>query len=92
MLLDEELDAQLDKFPTPEEVEELVSMLGVTTLRDMAAEIVNASIEHTKGNLDRLAYAKLINGWIATAEEMIAAGRNAHRISARRRKPKANGG
>ena len=85
MLLDEELDAQLEKFPAQGEVEELCAMLRVATLREMATEIVNGGIEHAKGNLDRLEYAKLLNSWIATAEETVAAGRNVSRIASRRR-------
>ena len=50
----------------------------------MAAEIVNGSIEHAKGNIDRLEYVRLVNGWIATAEETVAAGGRLSRIAARR--------
>ncbi len=84
--LDEELADQLDKLPHPEDVEELCSVLRVATLRELAAEILNGGIEHAKGNLDRLEYLKLINSWIATAEETVAAGRNVSRIASRRRK------
>ena len=84
--LDEELADQLDKLPPPEDVEELCSVLRVATLREMAAEVVNGGIEHAKGNLDRLEFTKLINSWVATAEETVAAGRNVSRIASRRRK------
>ncbi len=84
--LDEELADQLDKLPPPEDVEELCSVLRVATLREMAAEILNGGIEHAKGNLDRLEFTKLINSWVATAEETVAAGRNVSRIASRRRK------
>ena len=76
---------QLDKLPAPEDVEELCSVLRVATLREMAAEIVNGSIEHAKGNIDRLEYARLLNSWIATAEETVAAGRNVSRIASKRK-------
>ena len=82
--LDAELAGQLDKLPAPEEVEELCSVLWVATLREMTTEIVNSSIEHARGNIDQKEYARLINSWIATAEETVAAGRNVSRISARR--------
>ena len=82
---DAELAGQLDKLPSPEDVEELCSVLRVSTLREMAAEIVNGGIEYAKGNIDHLEYAKLLNSWIATAEETAAAGRNVSRIAARRR-------
>ena len=75
---------QLDKLPSPEEVEELFSVMRVATLREMAAEILNGGIEHAKGNTDRLEYARLVNSWIATAEETVAAGRNLPGIVARR--------
>ena len=82
---DEELSSQLDKLPSPEEVEELFSVLRVATLRELSAEIVNSGIEHAKGNIDRLEYVELLNSWIATAEETVAAGRNTSRIASRRR-------
>ena len=84
-LRDAELTGQLEKFPAQGEVEELCSVLRVATLREMAAEIVNGSIEHAKGNIDQLEYAKLLNSWIATAEETVAAGRNVSRIASRRK-------
>ena len=83
---DEELSSQLDKLPSPEEVEELFSVLRVATLRELSAEIVNSSIEHAKGKITRVEYLELVNSWIATAEETVAAGRNVSRIAARRRK------
>ena len=82
--LDAELAGQLDKLPAPEEVEELFSVLRVATLRELATEIVHGGIEHAKGNIDQIEYAKLLNSWIATAEETVAAGRNVSRIAARR--------
>ncbi len=84
--IDRELAGQLDKLPPPEDVEELLSALRVATLRELATEIVNGGIEHAKGNVDRLEYVRLINSWIATAEETVAAGRNVSRIAARRGK------
>ncbi len=84
--LDEDLSAQLNKLPVPEDVEELCAELRVSTLRELATEIINGGIEHAKGNLDRLEYLRLINSWIATAEETVAAGRNVSRIGARRGK------
>ncbi len=83
---DEELSDQLDKLPSPEEVEELFSVLRVATLRELSAEIVNGGIEHAKGKIGRVEYLELVNSWIATAEETVAAGRNVSRIAARRKK------
>lgn len=84
-LRDAELTGQLEKFPEQGEVEELCWVLRVSTLREMATEIVNGGIEHAKGNIDRLEYARLLNSWIATAEETVAAGRNTSQIASRRR-------
>lgn len=84
--LDAELAGQLDKLPPPEDVEELLSVLRAATLRELAAEIVNGGIEYARGNIDRLEYVRLINSWIATAEETVAAGRKVSRIAARRGK------
>ena len=82
---DEELSNQLDKLPSPEEVEELFSVLCVATLRELSAEIVNGGIEHSKGKISHTEYLELVNSWIATAEETVAAGRNTSRIAERRR-------
>ena len=67
-------------------MEELLSVLRVATLRELATEIVNGGIEHAKGKISRGEYLELVNSWIATAEETVAAGRNASKIAARRRK------
>ena len=82
--VDEELSTQLDKLPQPGEVEELFSVLRVATLRELSAEIVNGSIEHAKGNIDLAEYLQLLNSWMATAEETVAAGKNVRRIASRR--------
>ena len=86
LYLDAELAGQLEKLPQPEDVEELLSVLRVATLRELAAEIVNAGVEYARGNIDRLEYVRLINSWIATAEETVAAGGKVSRIAARRGK------
>lgn len=86
LYLDAELAGQLDKLPPPEDVDELLSVLRVATLRELAAEIVNGGIEYARGNIDRIEYIRLINSWLATAEETVAAGRNVSRIAARRGK------
>ena len=85
LYLDAELAGQLDKLPPPEDVEELLSVLRAATLRELAAEIVNGGVEYARGNIDRLEYVRLINSWIATAEETMAAGRKVSRLAARRR-------
>ena len=84
--LEDELTDQTQKLPSPGQVEELLSALRVSTLREMSTEVLNSGVEHIKGSIDRLEYAKLLNSWIATAEEAVAAGRNVNRIAARRKR------
>ena len=77
---------QLNKLPSNDEVQELCSSLRVTALREFSSEVVNGSIKHLKGRIDRPEYIRLLNSWIATAEETLAAGKNVNQIAARRRK------
>ncbi len=81
----EQLSGQVGKLPSPEMVEELCSTLRVSDLRQLTAEILNASIAYIRDDSGRLEYVTLLNSWIATAEETVAAGRNVNRIAARRR-------
>jgi hypothetical protein len=90
-VLEEELYDQLARLPLPEQVEELCSVLRVSTLRELSTEIVKGSVEYAQGRTDRLEYVKLLNSWIATAEETVAAGKNVSRIAARRRKKPSKG-
>ena len=83
---EEQLVDQLEKLPKPEGVEELFSVLRVAALRELSVEVVNSAIEYMKSNGDRLEHVKLINSWLATAEETVVAGRNLNRIVARRKK------
>ena len=82
---EEELCDQLARFPSADQIIDLCDALRVATLRELSAEILNGGIGHIRDNTDRLDYAKLLNSWIATAEETIAAGRNVNRIAARRK-------
>ena len=82
---EEELVDQLAKFPYAEDVDELMSTLRVSALRLLSSEVINGAIAVILTNGDRLEHAKLINSWIATAEETVAAGRNYNRITARRK-------
>ena len=82
---DEQLRDHLDRFLAPEDIEHLCTKLRVSDLREMAAEIMIAGIEYVKGNSSQLEFAILINGWLATAEETVAAGKKAERIAARRK-------
>ena len=79
------IERQLDNFPSQEEIEELCSVLRVSDLRQLTAEILNASITYLREDTDRKEYVTLLSSWIATTEETVAAGRNANRIAARRK-------
>ena len=81
---EEELCDQIARFPSDSEVKDLCDILRVAALRELSAEITNGGMDHIKGKTTRLEYAKLINSWLATAEETMAAGRNVKRIADRR--------
>ena len=81
---EEQLRDHVERFLTAGEIEHLCSTLRVSNLREMAAEVIIAGIEHIRGNSSQLEYATLINSWLATAEETMAAGRNVKRIADRR--------
>ncbi|GEM_PF-4986650 len=82
---EDELLDQLSKLPKPDEVTYLTSALQVVALRELASEVMNGGIRFAIDG-DRLGYLRLINSWIATAEETIAAGKRLKRIVARRKK------
>ena len=82
---EEKLLDQLAKLPSPEEVAELCGVLRVATLREFSTEVVNAAIDYAKGKTGPLEHITLINSWLATAEETVAAGGNVNRIASRRR-------
>lgn len=82
--LEEEMLDQLGKLPDPERVREVVSLLRVTVLRQLATEVVNGGIQYIRQG-DRHNYARLLNSWMATAEEACAAGRRWKTVAARRK-------
>ena len=82
---EEQLHDHIERFLTVEEIGYLCSKLRVSELREMAAEVIIAGIEHIRGNSSQLEYATLINSWLATAEETVVAGSNLKRIAARRK-------
>ncbi len=81
----DELAGHIDKLPTSEEIEEIVSSLDVSTLREMSSAMLTASVNYVTEREDKLKYLELFNGWIATAEETIAAGRDVGKILGRRK-------
>lgn len=82
---DGELLDEMAKFPEIEELEELFAALPAPTLRELSLELVKGSIDYLRDHIDRLEYAGLINSWLVTAEETVAAGKVAGRIAARRK-------
>ena len=81
---EEELCDQLDRLPAAEHVDEVLTALRIATLRELSKEVVKGGIEYVKGDSQRLEYMRLLNSWVATAEETIVAGRNVNRIAGRR--------
>ena len=81
----DELAGHLEKLPTSEEIEELISSLDVSTLREMSSAMLTASVDYMNGREDKLQYLELLNSWIATAEETIAAGEDIGKILGRRK-------
>ena len=82
---EDELVDQLAKLPSAEDVVELMSTLRVSSLREFSSEVVNGMVSFIIENRGRLQQARFINSWVATAEEIVAAGRNYNRVIARRR-------
>ena len=79
------MSGHLDKLPTSEEIEELICALDVPTLREMSSAMLTASVDYLEGRADKLQYLELLNSWIATVEETIAAGEGVREILARRK-------
>ena len=80
-----DLEAQLAKLPTNDEVNAIAATLRTNTLRELAAEVIKGSIAYLHNPAARVECLTLLNSWIATAEETIAAGKNIRRIVARRK-------
>ena len=83
-----ELCDQIARFPSAAEIEELCAALPSAALREFATELVKAGMVHVQAATNptnQLEYATLLNSWITTAEETVAAGRNVRRIAARRK-------
>ena len=79
---DEWLD-QLDSLPTEEQLERLVGMMRVSELREYIQGLTLDTAAACKaGNF--LEVARVINGWVATAEELVTHRRNMRFIQAAR--------
>ena len=80
-----ELRNYSENIPTPEEIAKLIAALDVPTLREMSSAILAASVDYVEGRTGKLQYLELLNSWIATAEETVAAGDDVGKILARRK-------
>lgn len=79
---DEWLD-QLDSLPSQEQLEKLLGKMRTPELREYAQGLTEEIVAACKaGNL--LEVARVINGWIATAEELVTHRRNLRFIQAAR--------
>ena len=76
-----DLDARLAKLPSDEQVEDIVAGLRVDTLRELSAEVMKGSIDYLHDPLAREDFLAMLNSWVATAEETIAADRNFPELS-----------
>ena len=82
---DSELYDRLSLFPDDDELVELCTLLPEKAMREFSVAVIKGSIEYLSNPDNRLEYAELLGSWIATAEETVAAGKNAERIAARRK-------
>ena len=83
--IEDELLDRLERLPSPDDVEDVVSRLRLALLREMSVGIINSSIDFAKGG-ERLQFARQLNSWMATAEETASAGKRLRQILARRKK------
>lgn len=82
---DDELHAQIDMLPSPEEVSSVVSQLETDDLREFATAVMNTSVQAAlSGHVD-IETIRFLNGWFASMEETIAAGGDIEEILSRRR-------
>ncbi len=79
---DEWLD-QLASFPSQEQLEKLLGLMRAPELREYTQGLTVDTIAACKAG-DLLEVAKVINGWIATAEELVTHRRKLRFIQAAR--------
>ena len=85
LVVDErETEVQLSMFPTLEDTTELVENAALNDLREFTIAIMEIVIDLARRTRD-LDVIRLLNGWIATLEETIAAGDDLEEILSRRR-------
>ncbi len=83
---DEELTAQIEMLPDPDEASAVIRQLDIDDLRAFATSIMNVAVESAhKGHAD-LNTIRLLNGWFASMEETVSAGDSLEEILSRRRK------
>lgn len=83
-LNDEEISAQTEMLPSPEEVSAVIAQLEADDLREFAASVMNAAVDSARmGHVD-LDRIRLLNGWFASMEETVAAGDYLEEILSRR--------
>ena len=83
----EERHGQLAMLPTPSEVEAVISQLSKKHLREFAAAIMATAVESARWGRVNLETIRLLNGWFATMEEIVAAGDQLEEILSRRMRP-----
>ena len=79
-----ETEVQLSMFPTPEASVALVENTSIDDLREFTVAIMEIVFDLARRARD-LDVIRLLNGWIASLEETIAAGADLDEILSRRR-------
>ena len=86
----EEINAQLEMLPSPEEVSAVVSRLEIDDLREFAVAVMNAAVHSARNGAADIEDIRLLNGWFASMEETVAAGDDLQEILSRRRAAEAS--
>ena len=79
---DEWLD-QLSALPTTEQLEKLLGLMRTAELKEYAKGLTAETVAACKAG-DLLEVARVLNGWVATAEEIVTHRRNLRYIRAAR--------
>ena len=81
---DIEMREQLGMLPSPDDVDVVLSQVDERYLREFATAIMTVAVDAAWRNCMGLDDARLLNGWFATMEEIVAAGDDLEEILARR--------